>query len=322
MMPSNQQGAVVSSHSQPPSELLNLLESHIPFSLPLLRRLQFARRPGCTTEHARTLWTVGGNSRDTAFTAAYVDLSRAPETQVWMYSSLEAIAAGADAEAERKAREQALALLEEVRRMQSGGPGGGGGGGANTVGVGRVLVGSLSETVRRTLVSRYSVFVTHSAWDKWMFRAEHLPAAAALGAGLRARMETQRLRWGPVRTEDLGLVLQRTAIKRTEETMSTLPSTAIVREDGIPVAWCFLGPDGSLCSLYCEEQYRGQGFAKAVAIKLMQDHLQDFGGDGFGVADVAPNNVKSQSVCRSLGGQIMWSICWTTIDLEMLPSSN
>ncbi|KAK8087982.1 GNAT family protein, partial [Apiospora hydei] len=81
-------------------------------------------------------------------------------------------------------------------------------------------------------------------------------------------------------------------------------------EDGTPISWCFLGPDASLSSLHCEEPYRGRGYAKAVATKLIKDHLKDYGGDDSTLccAEVASNNPSSQGVCKSLDGKIGWAV--------------
>lgn len=70
------------------------------------------------------------------------------------------------------------------------------------------------------------------------------------------------------------------------------------------------GPDGTLSTLHCEEPYRGRGLAKALAVKLIQDHVKGNGGDGYCFAHVAPDNVQSQAVCRSLGGEILWTTSW------------
>lgn len=70
------------------------------------------------------------------------------------------------------------------------------------------------------------------------------------------------------------------------------------------------GPDSSLSSLHCEPQYRGKALAKRVAVKLLSEHLQDYGDEGYGWADVAPDNVGSQGVCKSLMGKIVWTVCW------------
>lgn len=50
--------------------------------------------------------------------------------------------------------------------------------------------------------------------------------------------------------------------------------------------------------------------AKALACRLMQDKLKDFGDDGWGAADVFVSNLKSQGVCKSIGGEPSWTSSW------------
>lgn len=93
-------------------------------------------------------------------------------------------------------------------------------------------------------------------------------------------------------------------------TVILLPSMAVYRDDGTPIAWAFLGPDSSLSSLHCEEEWRGKGFAKAVAVKIFRERLKEYDDDGHCWADVAPDNPQSQRVCKSLGGKVAWTVSW------------
>ncbi|KAI1845238.1 hypothetical protein JX265_005393 [Neoarthrinium moseri] len=343
---------ITTVYTTPPTELLTLLNAHLPHSLPLLRRLQFTRFPGGITEHTRILFTAApgdalistaeqgsiATEQDekaaltllppeapVSFTAAYLDLSRGPETELWMFCSLESLpsaSGGGGVALDPAGREasasaaQAVALLHEVRRLR------------DEYRRGQqqqhaelprrpVLVGTLGAPLRAALLAAGCILPYDSDWDKWVFRLETLPLPAL--RRVEDAMAREGLRWGRVRREDVPLVLSRTKIPRKERTLVLLPSTTITLDDETPIAWCFLGPDGSLSSLHCEEQYRGRGFAKAVAVKIMLDHLRDYGGDGYCAADVAPDNVQSQGVCRSLGGKILWRSSWSTIDLDRLP---
>ena len=56
-----------------------------------------------------------------------------------------------------------------------------------------------------------------------------------------------------------------------------------------------------------QEEYRGQGFAKAVTLKLLRDRAVDLVPDGLYHADVDVGNLQSQGVCRSLNGTTEWS---------------
>ncbi len=89
-----------------------------------------------------------------------------------------------------------------------------------------------------------------------------------------------------------------------------LPSTAVRLLGGTPIAWAFLHMDGTLSTLHCEEPYRGRGIAKAVAIKIIRDRNGDYGDDGWCLADVHVDNLKSQGVCRSIGGKVAWKTAW------------
>ena len=50
----------------------------------------------------------------------------------------------------------------------------------------------------------------------------------------------------------------------------------------------------------------------------MRDHIGDYGGDGWGAADVFVSNGESQGVCRSLGGRVWWTLSWGVLDLSGL----
>jgi hypothetical protein len=241
---------VVSTYREVPAELLGLLTAHMPYSLPLLHRLQLTRVPGGITEHARVLLVAdrpippaqqqqqqsallaaaategagaGGGDDDMAFTAAYVDLSRNPETQVWLYSSVERAAATggwATAAQARVAGDQGLAVLramkvvrdeyeaglalsrppaegedddEESRKRR------------NRFG----MIGSLSSTVRAILTTRGCGFPYCTPWDMWVFQVDRLP-----DVDVQAEMESRGLQWGKARMEDYSLVISRTKIPK------------------------------------------------------------------------------------------------------------
>ncbi|OTA52132.1 hypothetical protein K449DRAFT_391560 [Hypoxylon sp. EC38] len=310
----------VAIYTAPPDTLETLLRAHhLPHALPLLRRMRFTRFPGGITEHTRILFAAAGSTglsdatSDTPFAAAYLDLSRGPETQIWMYSSLEqrpdalvsaaSQSRGTGQEGEEVGKEEAAAqcarrVLAEVKRQRDA---------YSTEST--ILAGTLSETLRLALLNQGIVFARVSVYDKWMFRLDDLPDVPSPLA--------PDMRWQGFRREDIPLMLSRTNIQRTERTIVLLRSTAVYQNDGTtPVAWALLGPDSSLSGLHCEEEFRGKGFAKAVAIKIFRDHLKDYDDDGRCWADVAPDNPKSQAACKSLGGKVAWAVSWSEIDLD------
>ncbi|KAL8370652.1 hypothetical protein RB595_000832 [Gaeumannomyces hyphopodioides] len=360
---SDQPGTVVEDHSTVTDSHISLLQAHLPKSLSLLRRLQFARAQPSPTSHilvAASSGKGGGGGGGTGhhFAAAYVDVFKAPETQVWVYSTMEdsipdggsdddddddddgatnaALPAGPDVDG---CVEQVLAVLRRARdvsREAAAGPP------AGVDGVGRpdgFMVGALHETVRRLLLRRGVRTPYCNPHRKFLFRAADLPPPSAL------RPLAPDMRWDAVGREDVPLIISRTNIPKTEyggsrgvcllafavfppsshvahtavciaihrSTLMTLPSLGIRLSDGRLVAWSFLGVDGTLSTLHCEEPFRGRGLAKAMATKLINDHNEGFGNDGFCAADVHTGNTKSQAVCRSIGGRKGWRVSWSII---------
>jgi len=83
-------GITVQDTPLPPPALLALLEKYVPQSLPLLRRLQFTARLGGTTADTHILFASReGDDAPDLFAAAYVDLAKGPETEMWAFCSLE-----------------------------------------------------------------------------------------------------------------------------------------------------------------------------------------------------------------------------------------
>ncbi|KAI0176171.1 hypothetical protein GGR52DRAFT_348305 [Hypoxylon sp. FL1284] len=317
----------VAIYTSPPEALVDLLRTHhLPHALPLLRRLRFAQNfPGGITEHTRILFAASDGDTairaGTPFAAAYLDFSRGPETEIWLYSSLErqpdalasASAGGGTAtdgggrtreEEEEEAARCARRVLAETRRQRDAYS-------AERRALPTVLAGSLSETLRLALLNQGVAFADVGVFDKWMFRLDALPPVRDGPGPLAADM-----RWDTVRRGDIPLILSRTHIQRKERTIVLLPSMAVYRDDGRPIAWALLGPDSSLSSLHCEEEWRKQGFAKAVAMKLWRERLKDYDDEVYCWADVAPDNPGSQRLCKSLGGRVAWSVSWSQIDLD------
>jgi ribosomal protein S18 acetylase RimI-like enzyme len=161
---------------------------------------------------------------------------------------------------------------------------------------------------------------------KYLFKPSTLPALRDLPEGLR---------WGEVRKQDFALVRSRTSIPRQDATLALLPSLAVFPEDQhgdvAPVAWAFLGVDGSLTSLHTEPEYRGKGLAKVLTGKLFREggfrgkslngklsaeKSEVFGSDeDWFHGDVALDNKSSRGVCEGLGGKTSWIVYWIRIDL-------
>ncbi|KAF2663009.1 hypothetical protein K491DRAFT_686168 [Lophiostoma macrostomum CBS 122681] len=147
--------------------------------------------------------------------------------------------------------------------------------------------------------------------NKFLFKVSDLPQTRELPEGLR---------WGEMREKDIDTVKARTSIPRTTQTLLSLKSVGVFEEHtDTPVAWTFLGLDGSLTTLHTEPQYRGKGIGKAVAAKIFRDYAPELAVDNEGSAwahaDVYKGNVQSEAVCGSLGGSALWTIFWVRVDL-------
>ncbi|GAB7354095.1 hypothetical protein MBLNU459_g4663t1 [Dothideomycetes sp. NU459] len=135
--------------------------------------------------------------------------------------------------------------------------------------------------------------------------------------------------WGRVQPRHFDLVKSRTMIPRQDSTLRQIPSMALYPKDkSDPISWTFLAPDASLASLHVEPEYRGRGLAKMVAAKMFADGMAVFGMEGaktgdqspndedrWAHADVAVDNVASNAVCKSLGGESAWQVYWIRVDL-------
>ncbi|KAM0273997.1 hypothetical protein ACHAQH_008054 [Verticillium albo-atrum] len=304
--------------SDVPSGLLDLLVPHLPYSLSLVRRLQFtSASPTGKTPSARIIFAsddqLSGKHEAAEpstrhFTVSYFDPSRGPETQTWIYSTLE------DAHARDSSvvlnpdeishcENQILAVVSEIKRVTREYDA------VEPLAYPRqVLIGTLNHAVRAVL-RKHGVAMTHRHdYEKIIFPFDKLPPAdAPLPDGLSFEATT---------LEDCHVVKSRTDIPRKVTTLFTLPSMTIKQADGTPVAWAFLGPDGSMCSLHCEEQHRRKGLARAVAAKVIRERTRLYGSEPWSSSEVAPTNVSSHAMCKSLNGEIKWDVSWCLLGIE------
>ncbi|WYZ40809.1 hypothetical protein EsH8_IV_001150 [Colletotrichum jinshuiense] len=296
-----------------PDGLTSLLEAHLPHSLPVLRRLQFTRFPGGMRPTARVIFASDtplpsssgqdGSPAPRHFTAAYLDFGSHIETQLFLYSTLEDGGLEGDAEAREASEAQVDAALAAVARVSAEQP-------ENRAYPGGCLVGTLATATRDAMVRR-GVRVEPRAvdqYEKWLFRVEELPDVDVVLPDGAA--------WAPATEADCEVVISRTYVPRQVKTLMSFPSLVLKLQDGTPIAWSFLGTDGSLSSLHCEEPYRKRGYAKALATRLFKRSISEYGSDGWGFADVAPDNVGSRGMCKSLNGRQSWNCSWNIIRFE------
>jgi len=137
----------------------------------------------------------------------------------------------------------------------------------------------------------------------WLIRVEDLKVENEVDL-------PEGMRWDVLRREDTGLVKSRTKIPKRDDTMLMVPSTVIRGEDGMAIAWGYLGLDGSVSTLHVEEPYRGRGLAKALTGRLLRERLRELGDDGWCSTDISTTNLQSQGVFKSIGGKPAWTVSW------------
>lgn len=86
---------IISEHAEPHSSLVPVLRANLPYALPLLRRIQHARSYPSSTEAFLATFPPGNTNPSLYYSsspwlAAYVDLFSGRQTQIWIFSSLEA----------------------------------------------------------------------------------------------------------------------------------------------------------------------------------------------------------------------------------------
>ena len=295
--------------------LLARLESHLPYSVPVYRRIKSALEKGLTTRHAVTLASfptssprsngsgsriLGGHVRASSNTAiqhrpreefkcfivAYSDRSRAPETQAWLFSCLELPKHSHTHSS--SCLDLVYALFREIRDSCPAAHDDDENGNGDLI-----LVGRLHERVVEALSAKPrghdsqhrqgAMSQKNGPWWKYVFATAggERPSVASLPPGLT---------FTSVQARDMPLVLARTSIPRRARTLLQLSSVAVIgsqaqgdvgSEDadaGLvqpPIAWAFLGADNSVVSLYTDEAWRGKGLAKAVMLRLFADAQAD-----------------------------------------------
>ncbi|PWY68542.1 hypothetical protein BO94DRAFT_527696 [Aspergillus sclerotioniger CBS 115572] len=373
--------------SRTQTELLPLLKSHLPHSLPLLRRIQheiahpsptaaiLTTFPGPASLVVPELAPVPGprvpDHDVSPWLIAYVDLSAGRETQIVLYSNLERASFHTNTNTNTKnspanstpipipistlsqstspskdlllpLRTQFLSLLKYIKTHllppylstipsppakddhQLAPP-------PPTA----FLIGNLHTGIFSSLLNPGTNYpdadlqtgfvdgVKVHRYDRAPYVKYIIPRERISAKGTGEEMNGFHFGTGNVKRSDLGLVRARTVIPRSEETLAKLRSCAVYRnlplnpdEEDKPVAWAFLGTDGSLATLHVEEEVRGLGLAGFVGREVMRRGLKDEDEDeGWVHANVAMENRASRRVMEKLGGEVGWTVTWTVLEV-------
>ncbi|GAB7341464.1 hypothetical protein MBLNU457_7702t1 [Dothideomycetes sp. NU457] len=337
------------------STILTFLSPHLPQTLSLYRRLQFGNfSPSAqllSTFNIDNLSSISDQESNTKWIIAFVDRSRRPETEVFLSCSWESDTSLIHDEITQNEECTALVIsllsalatlpapLSEPQTQNPSEP-------AHEENIytshlsspSQILLGAIHSTTA-ILIRNLHVLAPSSiekeglpeAYNRWVFPLHSLPSISGEKFSL-----PDGLVFGELRECDFGLVRSRTLIPRQESTLRCLARVAVYdrtrsggrKEEGMngeegdekPVAWAFLGVDGSLSTLHVEEGYRGRGLARAVAVRLWEEEMAVFtrgqGGERWASADVATYNKESNAVCRGLGGEVAYVDYWLRVDLE------
>jgi len=334
----------VSSAATYTARCLANLKPHLPTSLPLYRRLQSGRFLAAsyiiTNINCEDL--IDSDAGDKATTGpwliAFVDRSCRPETELWMFGSWETSPSEDDDTNAWQAIDRLLLdlilllkglglptsihqdVLDAQAAEESNGDRDSGGYsradyGSHATNPNIMLWGAVHErsfaVIQRLGLLSQAHMSGFAPNFSFVFDIDALSEPKPLPDGFR---------WGELSREHFGLVRSRTMIPRQERTMALLPSLAIYQDGStVPIAWAFVGLDGSLTTLHVEPEWRGRGFAKALTTKLFREMMVSFHGKGMPkVAHgyVIVGNKQSEGMCRSLGGKSDWECYWLRVDLS------
>jgi hypothetical protein len=189
---------IIKDNVEPSAAVFEALEQHLPYSLPTLRRIQFMRTTGgCKTSNSHVLSTFDIEPPGKDFLVAYLDFSKGPQTEMWLYSSIENPVIPGD---ETVCMEQILKLLARVRVIELAYK-------TERATPKVLLIGSLHKRIFQ-LLQKHSLVKTQTVEHfKFVFNLKDLPLGRELPDGLS---------WSSIKPPDIRLVLSRTSIPYQE----------------------------------------------------------------------------------------------------------
>jgi hypothetical protein len=173
--------AQICDNAVPTQQVLDALRQHLPYSLPTLRRLQFMKTSVVQTLSSHVLSSFDAEAPGKDFLVASLDLSKCPETEMWLYSSIE----NPDRPGDERVRE-----LERSYQGRRATPG-------------IVMVATLHKTILEILEKHSMVKAKTEEHFKFIFKMGELPPGKPL---------PENLSWSTINPSDISLVLSRTEI--------------------------------------------------------------------------------------------------------------
>jgi hypothetical protein len=191
--------AQIQEHLESTDSITDTLDGLLPQSLPLLRRLQFMNFSGGRTPSSHVLTSFSGKEPGRSFVMAYLDYSRGPETEMWLFSSLEL--SDRTQEEERQGEKLLVSLFRYAQKLERSYQNS-----RETPGI--LLIGTIHERVLQFLQNQELLFDATVPHYKFIFHADTLPPPLSL--------PSKDYAWSTISREDIPLVLSRTSIPRKE----------------------------------------------------------------------------------------------------------
>lgn len=297
---------------------------HLHIALPLYSRL----RRGHFSPHSYLLRTHIGDKASSPWLIAFVDRSRRPETELWLFGSWEVD----DRSDEDEIHILLTATLRAVKSLPL----------PKSIHAPDELSEDVQESPDNAQPARFTTNANHEStltcgavheqtyhilkhndllsaefaaqeipYQVFIFDIDKLTAPDELPVDLC---------WHTLDPRHYALVRSTSKITRHDETLAISPSVAILdcktRE---PAAWGFVGLDGSLSTLHVMPSYRRRGLGARVCLKLLKDEVGNaFANEGWriGHSYVAPDNEASIRTAEKAGGvRARHSVYWLRIDL-------
>jgi hypothetical protein len=286
--------------------LIEILKEALPYSSTILQRIKSPQNESRDPSYIASFNQGSKPAGDEVYTIAFVERARKEESHCWIFNSLtqelsfsvkntETGVNTLSSENKVALKDHVLDLLHFIKSSE------------RPADIGypfdsKLQIACLHPAITHTLVEHVPLLLNR-LWKFYFIDLFHLPDTLDLPI---------KYRLGPVRDQDLDLVLSTSVIARQRSTQAQLPNIGIFEGEKI-ISWAFLAIDGSLATLYVLESHRGQGLAKIAAIKLLTSFREQ--GNKWSHADVSPTNIASQTVCQAIGGNFAWTSSYTHVDL-------
>lgn len=298
------------------SEHFRLLEKCLPYSLPLLRRLQYDSQPADAII-ASTVDVAIGSSIPEYFAMGFLDLM-SPDVRVWCFSSLDMLDGVDPASAAYKEYEHAaitclLAVFSSFKRkwQDLGSPD------DKKITLVSSVKANVADALRRDArfnAVRDDLHGPGGPYGKYVFYRSKI-------VGKTSEAVPSALCLDRITPFDYQLIIDNNDLVRGVYDLEGRPS-ACLRDtnDQKLKGWAFLGPDGSTRTLHVMPDSRSQGVGTMVASKTVIDGHDRFGPpqDDLAHADIAVTNTGSIRLFAKLGAKYAWDCYWMRVDLSRI----